>query len=141
MRAEEIAPGRSTWCAGRQRLGGEPLRAWHARVVRPLATPDTPGAFDRGDRWMAIDSTVFDVPDGEAHAEFDRSTGGRGDGAFPQVRKASLVELGTHVELAFAVGGYRDGEPTLARQLWEHLPRTRCGRRTAASSAATTGRP
>lgn len=122
LRAEEVAPGRSTLCAGRQRLGVEPLRALHARVVRPLATPDTQGAFYRGYRLMAIDSTVFDVPDREANAEFGRSTGGRGDGAFPQVRKASLVELGTHVELAFAVGGYHDGETTLARQLWDHLP-------------------
>ena len=122
LRPGEVAPGRSNLCEGRKRLGVEPLRELHARVVRPLATPDTPGAFYRQWRLVAIDSTVLDVPDSAANAEFGRSTGGRGDGAFPQVRKARLVELGTHVELALAVGGYHDGETTRARQLWDRLP-------------------
>ena len=34
-----------------------------ALVARPLATPDTPGAFLHGLRLMAVDGTVFDVPD------------------------------------------------------------------------------
>ena len=70
-----------------------------------LARPETPGAFYRGFRLMGIDGTVFDVPDSEANAAaFGRpSAGPRGDGAFPQVRKLSLVELGTHVEVAFVV--------------------------------------
>ena len=115
-------PARSSLCAARQRLGVEPLRELHARVVRPLATADTPGAFSRGFRLMGLDGTVMDVPDSEANAVFGRASGGRGAGAFPQVRKVSLVELGTHVETALVIGGYRDGEQTLARQLWEHLP-------------------
>jgi Transposase DDE domain len=45
-----------------------------------------------------------------------------GDSAFPQVRKVSLVELGTHVEVAMAVGGYHDSEQELVEQLWDHLP-------------------
>ena len=115
-------PARSSLCVARQRLGVEPVRALHQAVVRPLATPETPGAFYRGWRLMGIDGVVMDVPDSPANAQFGRSTGGRGDGAFPQVRKVSLVELGTHVEVTFVAGGYHDGETTLARQLWEHLP-------------------
>jgi hypothetical protein len=87
-----------------------------------LATPATPGAFDRGLRLMGIDGSVFDVPDSEANAVFGRSSGGRGDGAFPQVRKVSLVELGTHLETAFALGGWHDSEQVLVPQLWPHLP-------------------
>ena len=84
---------------GRQRLGVEPVRRVFDLVVRPLATPETPGAFYKGLRLMGIDGTVQDVPDTPANAaHFGRSTGGRGDAAFPQVRKVSLVELGTHVE-------------------------------------------
>lgn len=122
LRAGEVAPQRSSLCLARQRLGVAPLRELHARVVRPLATPQTPGAFYRGLRLMAIDGTVLDVPDSEANAVFGRASGGRGEGAFPQVRKVSLVELGTHVEVACAVGGWHDGEQTLAPQLWGHLP-------------------
>ena len=41
---------------------------------------------------MGIDGTVLDVPDTSANeAHFGRSSGGRGDSAFPQVRKVSLV--------------------------------------------------
>ena len=122
LRAGQMAPQRSSLCMARQRLGVEPLRQLHARVVRPLATPQTPGAFYRGLRLMAIDGTVLDVPDSQANAVFGRASGGRGEGAFPQVRKLSLVELGTHVEVAFAMGGWHDSEQTLAPQLWEHLP-------------------
>ena len=71
---------------------------------------------------MGIDGSVFDVPDSAANAGFGRASGGRGEGAFPQVRKLSLVELGTHVEVAFALGGWHDSEQALAPQLWERLP-------------------
>lgn len=122
LRVGEKCPARSSLCMARQRLGLEPLQQLYAAVVRPLATPATPGAFYRSWRLMAIDSTVMDVPDSEANASFGRSRGSRGDSAFPQVRKTSLVELGTHVETALAIGGWGDHERTLARTLWDQIP-------------------
>lgn len=122
LREGEKCPARSSLCQGRQRLGLAPLKALHAVVVRPLATPDAPGAFYRQWRLVGCDSTVMDVPDSDANAVFGRASGGRGAGAFPQVRKASLVELGTHVEFALAIGGWHDDERTLARTLWDQLP-------------------
>lgn len=53
---------------------------------------------------------------------FGRSSGGRGDSAFPQLRKVSLVELGTHVEVAMAIGGYHDSEQKLVGQLFDKIP-------------------
>lgn len=123
MRPGEKTPSRSNLCEARQRLGTEPLRRVFDLVVRPLATPQTPGAFYQGLRLMGIDGTVQDAPDTPANAErFHRSSGGRGDGAFPQVRKVSLVELGTHVEVALAVGGWQDSEQKLVEQLWDQIP-------------------
>lgn len=123
MRAGERTPSRSNLCEARQRLGREPLRRVFELVVRPLATPQTAGAFYKGLRVMGIDGTVLDAPDTLANAErFGRSSGGRGDGAFPQVRKVSLVELGTHVEVALAIGGWQDSEQKLVEQLWEQIP-------------------
>lgn len=115
-------PPRSSLCVARQRLGVEPLQALHSAVVRPLAAPKTPGAFHGPWRLMGIDGVVCDVPDSEANASFGRASGGRGEGAFPQVRKVSLVELGTHVETAIALGGWGDDERTLARQLFNQIP-------------------
>jgi hypothetical protein len=122
MRLDEPCPARSSLCEGRRRLGVEPVMALHAAVVKPLATRDTPGAFYRQWRLMALDGTVLDVPDSKANAVFGRSSGGRGDGAFPQARKVSLVEVGTHVEVALAIGGWHDDERTLARTLYDQIP-------------------
>lgn len=122
FRKGEDSPPRSSLCEGRKRLGVAPIKMLHERVVRPLATPDTPGAFYRGLRLMGIDGSVFDAPDSEANAVFGRASGGRGDGAFPQVRKVSLVELGTHIETAIAIGGWCNSEQELAPQLWDQIP-------------------
>jgi hypothetical protein len=120
---EAKTPPRSSLCEARQRLGVEPGRYRHEHTVRPLATPDTPGAFYHGLRLMGLEGTVFDVPDSPANAAAcQRATGSRGPGAFPQARKARLVELGTHVEGALALGGWQDNEQELARRLWDRLP-------------------
>jgi hypothetical protein len=42
--------------------------------------------------------------------------------SFPQVRKVSLVELGTHVEFAFVFGGWHDSEKKLVEGLFESIP-------------------
>ena len=65
----------------------------------------------------------IDVPDSDANAAaFARpSAGPRGDGAFPQIRKLSLVELGTHVELAFVVRSIAHGEQSMVGGLLRHL--------------------
>lgn len=118
----DYAPGRSALCEARKRLGVEPLRELFKLVVRPLATARTPYAFYHGLRMMGIDSVLMDVPDSDANAEFGRSKNASSAAAFPQVRKVSLIELGTHVEVDFVIGGYKDGESTLARQLWDRIP-------------------
>jgi len=118
----EHSPCRSSLCVARQRLGVEPGRLLHQAVVRPLAQQDAPGCFYRGLRLLGIDGTVLDVPDSEANQIFGRSSGSRGAGAFPQIRKTSLVELGTHVELSFVWGGWNQGEQSLARGLWDQIP-------------------
>ena len=123
LRVGEKTPGRSSLCQARRRLGVEPVRELFQAVVRPLATPATPGAFYQDLRLMGCDGTVLDVPDSEANQRaFQRASGSRGEGAFPQVRKVSLVELGTHVETAFAVGGWQDSEQVLAERLIDQIP-------------------
>ena len=124
----DYTPGRSALCQARQRLGVEPLQCLFEQVVRPLATAlGTPSAFYRGLRRVGIDGVVYDVPDTpENEARFGRSSAGvkRGEGAFPQLRKVNLVELGTHVELALAWQGIRDkgGEQALVEKLWPAIP-------------------
>lgn len=123
-RVEEATPCRSSLCHARQRLGVAPVRRLFLRTVRPLATPDTPGAFYKGLRLLAIDGVVFNVPDRPANeAAFGRPSGGdRGEGAFPQVRKVSLVELGTHVEIAWIAKPITTGEQAVISALLKQVP-------------------
>jgi hypothetical protein len=113
IRKGEPLPLRSTLCEARQRLGSQPLVDLHRIVVSPLATQDTPGAFYKGFRKVAIDGSIFDIPDCEAHQHFGRASGSRGSGPFPQIRKLSLVEVGTHVEFSLTFGGWNDSERKL----------------------------
>jgi len=123
LRVGEKIPGRSSLCEARQRLGVEPVRSLFHQVVHPLATPQTPGAFYRGFRLVGCDGTIMDAPDSPANGTaFQRANGSRGEGAFPQVRKVSLVEIGTHVEFAFAAGGWQDSEAALAEYVFDQVP-------------------
>lgn len=123
LRKGERTPARSSLCEARQRLGVEPLVELFRRVVRPLAQTHTPGAFFGAWRLMGFDGVLLDAPDSPANAAaFGRANGGRGPGAFPQVRKVALIELGSHVEVALAVGGWQDGERDLALTLLDDLP-------------------
>jgi hypothetical protein len=123
LRFGETTPHRSSLCVARQRLGIAPVRRVFEEIVHPLARPETPGAFYRGFRLVGLDGTVLDVPDSQANAAvFARpSAGPRGVGAFPQIRKLSLVELGTHVEIAFVVRSIAHGEQSMVGGLLRHL--------------------
>jgi len=122
-RVGDESPGRSNLCMARPRLGVAPVRHRFAQVVRPLAPPTTPGAFAHGFRLMGLDGTVDDVPDAPANAvAFSRpSAGPRGAGAFPQVKKLSLVELATHVEVAIVIQHGHGGERAMVAGWIRHL--------------------
>lgn len=115
-------PGRSTLCEARQRLGVAPLVQLAQRVVRPLGRPDTPGAFHRGMRLMALDGFVLDIPDMPAHdAVFGRPGTSRAPGAFPQAHVLGLVEVGAHVFWRWLVKPCHCGELTMTPPLLKHL--------------------
>ena len=124
LRVGEDSPHRSSLCVARKRLGVAPVRDLFQTTVRPLAQTDTPGAFYRGFRLVAIDGVVYNTPDTEANEKaFGRPSGGdRGMGAFPQLRKVSLVEVGTHVELAIVLKRIACGETTAMEGLWRYIP-------------------
>lgn len=92
------------------------------RVCRPLAQPDTPGAFWKGWRLLGIDGTdeaVADTPANEGF--FGRHTSGRGQAAFPQLRAIYLVELGTHAILDAGAWAIRRGERQIGRRMLRSL--------------------
>jgi hypothetical protein len=61
-------PCKSSITEARQRVGCRVMSQLFHLIVRPLATASSPGAFLGGLRLMAVDGTVFDVPDTLANA-------------------------------------------------------------------------
>ena len=61
-------PTSSSITEARQRVGPAVMTRLFELIARPLATLETKGAFLGGLRLMAIDGTVFDVPDTETNA-------------------------------------------------------------------------
>src|SRR4028118_1708243 len=93
------------------------------KVVKPLATPQTPGAFLGGLRVMAVDGTVFDVPDSEANARvfgYPATRPGT-QSAFPKVRLVLLIEAGTHLIVDALMCPYRIGERVRVKKLLRSL--------------------
>lgn len=115
--------GKSGISQARTRLGEEPLEELYRKVVRPVATEQTQGAFYR-DRWrvVAADGTTLEVPDTPANREaFGLPYSEKGESAYPRLRVVGLVETGTHVLFGAAQGSYSTGEVTLAREVLKHL--------------------
>ena len=101
------------------RPGPPPVRADRsspgpARDARGLLPRVPPG----GPRWHGLRRPRLG---GQRRGLRRPSAGPRGDGAFPQIRKLSLVELGTHVELAFVVRSIAHGEQSMVGGLLRHL--------------------
>ena len=98
------------------------MRLLAERVIRLQGKPDTPGAFYRDMRTMALDGFVIDVPDTPANERaFGRPGSGRAPAAFPQARVLSLCETGSHVLWRSLIKPCSCGESTMAPYLLRSL--------------------
>lgn len=117
--------GNSGISQARTRLGWEPVRQLYDELVQPIAVPATKGAWYREWRLVSLDGSTLDVADETANAgAFGRPVSGRGEGGFPQIRFAALLENGTHVLFGGQLAGYATSETVLAKTV---LPRLRPG--------------
>jgi hypothetical protein len=112
-------PTSSSITEARQRLGCWAMSRLFHKIVRPLATAKTPGAFLGGLRVMAVDGTVLDVPDSAANARVFGYPGSRKGtrAAFPKIRLVLLIEAGTHLIVDALMCPYRIGERVRALKL------------------------
>lgn len=115
--------GKAAISQARSRLGMEPMKQLYERVVKPVATEQTRGAFYRQWRVVALDGFTLEVPDTEANrSAFARpESPSGGEAAYPRLRGVGLVEVGTHVLFGAALDSYAKGEITLAREVVPHL--------------------
>jgi len=117
--------GKSGISQARSRLGWEPLRYLHDEVVKPIAIPNSKGAWFGSWRLVSLDGSTLDIADeADNAATFGRPGASRGSSAYPQIRFVALVENGTHVLFASQMAEYATGEITLAKAV---LPRLEPG--------------
>jgi hypothetical protein len=87
-------------------------------VVKPVAGPNTRGAWYRRWRLVSLDGSTLEVADEPENVQaFGRPSASRGSSAYPQMRFVSLVENGTHVLWGTRLGDYGTGEITLAQEV------------------------
>jgi hypothetical protein len=115
-------PKSNTISQARLALGLLPLRLLSRAVVKLLCQPDTPGAFYKGMRLMAIDGFILDLADTPANERaFGRPKSGRSRAAFPQARVLALCETGSHAFWRWLVKPCRRGEARMAPHLLAQL--------------------
>lgn len=109
-------PCKSAISTRRKQLPVLVLRQLFQRVCRPMATPQTKGAFALGLRLMAIDSTLDNVIETPANLKHFGRTSPKAAGAspFPQVRCCYLAECGTHAIVASQMGPSHYSEEAMA---------------------------
>ena len=112
-------PSKSSISEARQRVGCQVMSRLFALVARTMATEQTPGAFLGGLRLMAVDGTVFDLPDTVDNARVFGYPGTRPgtQAAFPKARLVFLVETATHLINDALLCPYRMGERVRAYKL------------------------
>ncbi len=112
------SPSRGTVSNARKRL---PLALWEKLGAYVSETAQAWGeafAYWRGHRVVLLDGTCVSMPDAPAlFKTFGVNTGYHGKGRYPLARVATLCLAGTMTVIAYALGGYRDSEWTLARSI------------------------
>jgi hypothetical protein len=114
-------PDPSAFTHARKRLGIRPLRTLFRRLV--AAAPPLPGAFYKRWRLLALDGSVWEMPDTPANRDFFGSASNQHSvAAFPQLRVAALCEVLTHAAIDFEYGPYNTSELALSGPLLQHTP-------------------
>ena len=117
----EAIPVRSAFSYRRSQLGSEIMQELFVRCAGPKANAQTPGAFWKGMRLLAIDGTVESVADTQSNREaFRYSTDDEcSHSPFPQARLLLLVECGTHLICDAEISSCRQAEANGVRLLLE----------------------
>lgn len=109
--------GKSGISAARHRLGSDVMATLAAQCLQPQATPTMETAFYRRWRLVSLDGSTMAVADQPANRDaFGVPGTQQGRTGYPQLRFVALLEFGTQCLFGVTLGGYAEGEHSLARQ-------------------------
>jgi hypothetical protein len=114
-------PDPSAFTHARKRLGIRPMRTLFNRLV--CSADPLPGAYYKRWRLLALDGSVWEMPDTPDNRKFFGSASNQHClAAFPQLRLAALCEVLTHAVIDFEYGPYNDSELALSGPLLQRTP-------------------
>lgn len=122
-----VLPGKGGLSGGsipkaRKRLGVEPLQFLFERVSAAWVKPGE-GARWHGFALLGIDGTHLRVQDSDANLSyFGKPSNQHGDAGYPQLRLATLVDLGTRMVLEAKFGPFLTSESALAKSFLQQVP-------------------
>jgi Insertion element 4 transposase N-terminal/Transposase DDE domain len=125
--AEQL-PVKSAFSYRREQLGNDLLQELFEACAGPQADEQTPGAFWKGMRLLALDGTVESVPDTpENRVTFQYSTDDAlSHSPYPLARLLLLVECGSHLICDAELSSCRQAEARSARLLLERQQLEHC---------------
>jgi hypothetical protein len=107
----------------RERLGVDPVQHLFELTAEHWAHSQAKSSPWRGLSVYGMDGTCLRVPDtAENEATFGKPQSGRASAGYPQVRLVGLMALRSHTLAGISVGGFHEGEMTLAEPLWKKIP-------------------
>ena len=108
----------------RGRLGAEPMRLLFKRTAKAWHEQRRDDERWRGLEVFAVDGTTQNVPDTKAnHDYFGRPGVSRGGvSAYPKARLVALTAPRSHLVVGMSIGAFKEGEQTLAAELWPLVP-------------------
>lgn len=112
-----VCPHSCSLARARRRLGAAPLKVLFEAVSGVVAWRDTPGAYWRGMRTVAIDGTGLQLPDRDPVTARYAKRGGARETGYPLLRLLTLVETGTRSVIAAVFGPESQSESTYAKNL------------------------
>ena len=117
----EAIPSKSAFSYRREQLGSELLEELFVHCAGPQATQQTPGAFWKGMRLLALDGTVESLADTASNREtFQYSSDEElSHSPIPQARLVLQVECATHLICDAEISSCRQAEATSTRLLLE----------------------
>jgi hypothetical protein len=116
-------PSASALSQARSRVKDERLKRLFHKLAVPVGKVGEKGVWYRRWRKMAIDGCLVNAEDTPSNRKtFGRATNQHTTiGGAPQLRFVSLMEIGTHLFVGAAMGGYYDGETSLAKEVVSFL--------------------
>ena len=107
----------------RERLGDEPMRWLFEHTGRAWADRSADAHRFRGLSVWAVDGSTLEVPDTPDNREnFGGTRGPRGSSGYPLARIVTLMAPRSHLLRGACIGGYWQGEVSLAADLWPTVP-------------------